>query len=256
VTAPTGSDAAAHQVDPQHGGPTAELVIPRACAGPPSIGHGGYVAGLFFQGGSEGLQVTLRRPAPLDRVLTITRTGPRSELRDGATVLADAEPAVLDLHVPKPPTIHAAKAAEAGSPSHYDGRGVHPTCFGCGLQRSDDQGLQISAGPVEVGGVAQVAAVWTPRAAHTDTTGAVRPHMVSAALDCPGAFAFIAQGERAGLLGRIVLAQYAPVQAEPHIVTGWRIGVDGRKMLAGTALFSTAGELLAAAKATWFPISR
>ena len=37
-----------------------------------------------------------------------------------------------------------------------------------------------------------------------------------------------------------------------HVVTGWQIGVDGRKHLAGTALFAPDGVLLAAAHATWF----
>jgi hypothetical protein len=237
----------------------AELVISSRFAGPPTIGHGGYVAGLFFNGEREGLQVTLRRPAPLDRPLTLTCSGLRTELRDGTAVIADAEAAVLDLDVPEPPTIQASRAAETGSPSRYNDRGVHPTCFGCGLHRTDDEGLRIAAGPVEVGGIAQVAAAWTPRPTHAEagTNGVVRPHIVAAALDCPGAFAYTAHGERAGLLGGFVLAQYAPVLVEEqHVVTGWRVGVEGRKLFAGTALFSSGGALLAAAKATWFPVVR
>jgi hypothetical protein len=75
-----------------------------------------------------------------------------------------------------------------------------------------------------------------------------------AALDCPGAFAFISDGRPAGLLGRIVFAQHHPVDAAAtHVVTGWQIGIDGRKHLAGTALFAPDGTLLAAARATWFP---
>jgi hypothetical protein len=76
---------------------------------------------------------------------------------------------------------------------------------------------------------------------------------VVAALDCPGAFAFIAGGVRAGLLGRIVVERYADVAVgEEHLVTGWQVGTEGRKMFAGTALFGPDGSLRAAAKATWF----
>jgi hypothetical protein len=82
----------------------------------------------------------------------------------------------------------------------------------------------------------------------------VRALYALAALDCAGAFAFIVDGVRAGLLGRIVLAMHREVRAEQElIVTGWQIGRDGKKLLAGTALFTADGELCASAKATWFP---
>ena len=165
----------------------------------------------------------------------------------------------LDLDVPPPPTPAVAAAAEGDSPSrssqYNDGRGVHPTCFGCGAQRPGEDGLRIFAGPVEVDGAAQVAGTWRPgRDLVDERTSQVGTLWVLAALDCPGAFAFITGGDRAGLLGRIVFERYAEV-VEPdvdHVVTGWRIGSDGRKMFAGTALHTPDGRLLAAAKATWF----
>ncbi|HVM09141.1 MAG TPA: hypothetical protein VM345_11800 [Acidimicrobiales bacterium] len=220
--------------------------------GPPTMGHGGYVAGLFATRTKGAVQVTLKRPTPLDAPLELVETGDgRLELRHGDEVVSESEPSVLEIDVPAPPTLEAARAAEPGSPSHYDGRGVHPTCFGCGFQR--EGGLRIAAGPVDVDGVAQVAASWRPSSDYAGPDGVVDPQWVLAALDCPGAFAFIATGTRAGLLGRIVFDQYDDVIAgRDHIVTGWQIGVDGRKMLAGTALFTASGELLAAAKATWF----
>jgi hypothetical protein len=148
----------------------------------------------------------------------------------------------------------AAAAAEAGSPSHHEGRGVHPTCFGCGLARPDGDGLRFAAGPVPGAADGLVAAVWTPDGAATGPEGATDPACVVAALDCPGAFAFLAGGEPAGLLGRITVRLDGPVApGVEHVVTGWRIGVDGRKLLAGTALFTVDGDLLAAARAVWFP---
>lgn len=235
-----------------------QIEVAGGFAGPPTMGHGGYVAGLFATRTKGAVQVTLKRPTPLDVPLeleTVDEEEQRFALRAAGTddVIAESEPSTLEIDVPEPPTTDAARAAEPGSPSHYDGRGVHPTCFGCGLQRPGGDGLRIAVGPLEVAGRRQVAAVWTPPAEYAGPDGIVDPQWVLAALDCPGAFAFIVNGTRAGLLGRIVFDQYADVHAgEEHIVTGWEIGQDGRKLLAGTAMFTAGGELVAAAKATWF----
>lgn len=230
-----------------------EVTIEHRFAGPPGMGHGGHVAGLVGRRWPGGAQVTLRRPTPLGTALVLDETDPgRSTLAHGDDLVADAVPADLALEVPPPPSRDEAAAAEARSPSRYEGRGVHPTCFGCGLVRPDGDGLRIAAGPVADDG--QVAAVWTPGADAAGPDGATDPQLVVAALDCPGAFAFIAAGERAGLLGRITFRLDTPVPIdEEHVVTGWRIGVDGKKLLAGTALFSPAGDVLAAARAVWFP---
>ena len=236
------------------------LIVEGRYAGPPNMGHGGYVAGMLVDqvgGASAGpVEVTLRRPVPLDaRLELVPGDDGKVELRREDELIAEAGPApdpsvITALDVPPPPSLETAAAAAAGSPSLYDGgRGVHPTCFGCGNRRSDDEGLRVFAGPVP-DGPRQVAGVWRPGTDERTSDG-----WVLAALDCPGAFAFIAEGTRAGLLGRIVFQRLdpAPVRADAdHVVTGWQIGVDGRKMFAGTALFDTDGRCLAAAKATWF----
>lgn len=231
-----------------------DLVVDRRFAGPPSMGHGGYVAGLFATGVGGAVQVTLRRPTPLDTPLVLERGDDgRGELRHGDDLIADAESTTLTLAVPNPPSAQAAAASEDGSPSHRNGRGVHPTCFGCGVGREPGDALRIAAGPIDVDGVAQVAAAWLPGPAFAGDDGNVTPQFVVAALDCPGAFAFLIDNQPAGLLGRIVFEQHHPVPADvTHIVTGWQIGVDGRKFLAGTALSAPDGTLLAAARATWF----
>lgn len=221
------------------------------------MGHGGYVGGLLARQIDGAAQVTLRQPTPVGVELEVVDCGGgRFELRNGDDLLVEATPGELDLSVPTPPSIEDARAAEAGSPSHWNGQGVHPICFGCGLARDDDQGLEIAVGPLTVDGVEQVAAVWRPRADQADADGLVDQQWVLAALDCPGAMAYIAAETRAGLLGRMVFEQFAPVQAETdHVVIGWQIGVDGRKMLAGTALADADGTILAAARATWFAFS-
>jgi hypothetical protein len=42
-----------------------------------------------------------------------------------------------------------------------------------------------------------------------------------------------------------------PGIGEPHIVTGWRVGEEGRKRFAASALYSVEGEFLAVARSTW-----
>lgn len=222
--------------------------------GPPMMGHGGYVAGLLAEHVDGAVQVTLRRPIPLDVPLDLVDVDGGVQLRQGDELLVEAEPATLELEVPPPPSLEAARAAEAASPSHYEGRGVHPTCFGCGAPRAD--GLRIFVGPLIVEGREQVAGTWDP-APFAGENGLVAQRWVVAALDCPGAFAFISREVGAGLLGRIVVEQHHEVRAgQDLIVTGWQVGTDGRKLFAGTALFDGAGTLLAAAKATWFPWNR
>lgn len=236
------------------------LIVEARYAGPPNMGHGGYVAGKLVDlvGGarSRPVQVTLRRPVPLDDGLEVVAADASVELRRDGETIAEAIPAddatvITTLDVPPPPTVETARAAAADSPSLYDdGRGVHPICFGCGNRRDDDEGLRVFAGPIVVDGHRQVAGVWQPGTADRTSDG-----WLLAALDCPGAFAFIAEGTRAGLLGRIVFQRLDERPIDPaadHVVTGWQIGVDGRKMFAGTALFDDAGRCLAAAKATWF----
>jgi len=222
--------------------------------------HGGYVAGLLFErwleeqpGAAGAVQVTLRKPTPFDQDLGFASSPGRLCLMDRQQVLVEAEASSLELELPQPPPLSQAREAQATSPSHYDGRGVHPVCFGCGSQREPGDALRIFVGPCEVAGRALVAAPWRPGAGFADGAAEVPPRYVLAALDCPGAFAYIARDKRAGLLGRIVFEQYRPVAAEEeYIVVGFQLGEQGRKLFAGTALFDADGQPYAAARATWF----
>jgi hypothetical protein len=234
-----------------------QIEVPTRFTGPPGMGHGGYVAGLLASRTGEAVQVTLRRPTPLDTPLDLDELGGgRFALRHGDDVIAESEPAPLTIDVPAPPGVEQARAAEAGSPSHYEPDGVHPVCFGCGTRVPEGEGLRIFVGPLEVDGRPLVAGVWRPGPGLAGADGVVDTTWVLAALDCPGAFAFIAQGTQAGLLGRIVFEQHAEVRADAdHVVAGWQIADEGRKLFAGTALFDADGRLLAAARATWFQMA-
>ncbi len=239
----------------------ATVVVPEHAVGPPGMGHGGWVAGLLAEQvlgptpttASGAVQVTLRRPTPLGTDLDLSPADAGWALIGPDGPIAEAVPTTLDLDVPPAPTPDAARAAEAGSPSRWDERGVHPICFGCGLARDDELGLEVAVGPIHVGDHAQVAARWRPSAARAGADGTVAPRWVLAALDCPGAMAWIVDEVRAGLLGRIVYRQDHPVPlGQDLVVTGWRLEAEGRKMFAGTALVDAAGTVLARARATWF----
>jgi hypothetical protein len=231
-----------------------DLTVAGRYHGPPTMGHGGYVAGLFASRTDGPVQVTLRRPTPLDAPLRIVELdGGLLELRDADDeLIAQSEPTSFELEVPAIPSVDEARAAEAGSPSHLEGRGIHGQCFGCG-NRSEGDGIRVFAGPLTLDGTPMVAGTWRPTDEMRSADGTVGTEWVLAALDCPGAFAFIVGETRAGLLGRIQYEQLAPVDADAeHIVIGWQVGEDGRKKFAGTAVVDADGKVLAHALATWF----
>jgi hypothetical protein len=115
---------------------------------------------------------------------------------------------------------------------------------GAGRGPQRDDGLAVYPGPV-AGREGVVASPWTPPAD-------VRPEIVWAALDCPAGWA-VDDFQREGvLLGRMAAhIDRLPVAGHPHVLLGWRIGEDGRKRYAGSALFTVGGDLLAAARSTW-----
>jgi hypothetical protein len=216
------------------------MIVPGRYNGPPDSANGGYACGLVAGVLGGVAEVTLRLPPPLDRELDVLRADGRVEIRDGETLVAEAGPVELDLDVPEPVSVEA--AAEAST--HYEGFVHHAynTCYVCGPKRDD--GLRVYAGAVQ-GRPGLLAAPWTPPA---DVT----PELVWAALDCPSGWA-VDDFQREGvLLGRMAAEiDRLPTPGEPHVVVGWRIGEDGRKRYAGSALLTADGDVLARARSTW-----
>lgn len=216
------------------------MIVSGRYNGPPTSANGGYACGLLagLLGGEA--EVTLRRPPPLDRELEVVEVEGCLQLFDGEQLVAEARHAEVPLDAPPPVTIVKATEARAGYPGfvHH----AYPTCFTCGPQRDD--GLAVYPGPV-AGREGVVASPWTPPAD-------VRPEIVWAALDCPAGWA-VDDFQREGvLLGRMAAhIDRLPVAGHPHVLLGWRIGEDGRKRYAGSALFTVGGDLLAAARSTW-----
>jgi hypothetical protein len=184
--------------------------------------------------------VTLRLPPPLERPLLVRWRADGVILLDGEAVVAEARPADVDL---EPPHAVSLNEAEEARERHVRGGSVEfRECFVCG-ERSSGDGLAIRVGAVS-GREPLHAAPWTARD--------VRPEIVWAAIDCPGAYAVGAEGRGEIVLGRMTARILrVPDAEEPCVVTAWPIEEDGRKLIAGTALLAADGDVLALARQVW-----
>jgi hypothetical protein len=227
------------------------ITVARRFNGPPDSGNGGYVCGALAAAAGFDMRVRLAAPPPLDEPLVIEEdvaTGV-CRLQAGERLIATGTPARLQLDVPPPPDYVTAVWAS----QHYAGFREHyfADCFVCGPHRRRGDGLRIFPGQLETG---LVAAPWLPGDSLDGGDGKVAATFHWAALDCPGYFA-ITPGRRRLLLGEM----QAHVDRRVHVgesctVVGWKIGDDGRKHYAGTAIFDQVGELCARARATWVDV--
>ena len=229
------------------------LIVPTSFHGPPDSANGGWAAGalaaLIGSGGALGrtVEVTLRLPPPLEVPLEVGE-------HEGAWRALDAEDrtvlearavddAVADLEPSAPVPVDVARAAEAS----YAGLRGHPfpTCFSCGPDRAEGDGLRILPGPVP-GRPGIVVASWTP---HTSSY-----EIAWAALDCAGAWASGIE-ESPRVLGRMTArVDRLPVVGETLVVVGEARGAEGRKHHATTTLRAADGELVGLARQVWIEI--
>ena len=215
------------------------LTIEARFNGPDGSANGGYTCGRVAELLRGHAEVTLRSPPPLEKPLTVEREDARLQIFDGETLVAEAAPATFELEAPGAPGFDEAKAASARYPGFEEH--AFPRCFVCGPAREPGDGLRIFAGPL---GDGRFAATWQP--------DEVRPELVWAALDCPGAIAvgFPDRGET--LLGRFAVdIAELPEPGERCVVLAWPLGEEGRKLYAATLLYAEDGRPLARGRATW-----
>jgi hypothetical protein len=232
----------------------AEAIVPQPVAtvsarfnGPPAMGNGGFTAGMLSRFFAGPVEVTLRRPVPLDRPLSVDEKPEFVGLWHEYALIASARHATADVSPPEPVTFEQARRASRAS-SLYESH-PFPGCFVCGTERGD--GLGIYPGAV-AGREGIVAAPWVPREEFAED-GVIAPEYVWGALDCPGGIALGYYDPRPMVLGRITADVRADVlPGERYVAVGWPIRVEGRKQFAGTALFTARGELVASAESTWF----
>ncbi|WP_193608753.1 hypothetical protein [Nocardioides lijunqiniae] len=249
--------------------PLGPVIVPSRFCGPPSSGNGGWSAGALAatlpHPGDHGrswpaVTVALRRPPPLDTELPVTdEDGAHVASHDGRPVaqarLADRDPSPV-----APVGADEARAAEAA----YPGLRAHPfpTCFACGTEREEGDGLRIFPG--EVGAAdeaARAAATWTPHPSLAEDWHEYRDEVrhaslpvTWAALDCVGAWAGD-MGERPMVLGTMTARIDAlPVIGEEHVVIGAARGQEGRKTYTASTLYDADGRVVAAAEHVWITI--
>ena len=218
-----------------------EITFERRFRGPLRSANGGYACGrLAAHVDADEVAVTLRLPPPLERPLVVRHDDDGLRLLDGDAVVAEARPADVGLVPPRPVSLEDALAARE---RHVRGGSVEfRECFVCG-DRSSGDGLAIRVGAV-TGREPLHAAPWTP----SDTGSEI----VWSAIDCPGAYAVGAEGRGDVVLGRMTARILrVPEAGESCVVVAWPLEEEGRKLIAGTALFAADGELLALARQIW-----
>lgn len=225
--------------------------------GPPTTGNGGYVAGLLAHRLTDQLHCVtavtskLLRPPPLDAPLH-WRDQARgvSLVDDEGEVVGTAEPGSFREGPPEAPTLDEARAAGEA----YDGFNQHPfpTCFTCGIERAEGDGLRVFSGPLADG---RVACSWTAHESFADGSGRLRHEFAWAAMDCPGGWAAGIAEDKPMLLGKMTaVVDYLPPVGEECIVVGSLQRVDGRKHFTSTALYAPSGSLVGHAEQIWITI--
>jgi hypothetical protein len=220
------------------------VIIASRFNGPPGTGNGGYAAGLVASHMDIGtpVEVTLRLPPPLDTELTV-RAGDVLRVYAGAELVAEATAeAMTDDEIVAPASFDQAVSAS----STFRGFAVHPfpTCFVCGPDREPGDGLRLFPGMLPDGRTA------APFVAPPD----VSPVLLWAALDCPGGWSVPLEA-RPYVLGRMTaLVTSVPAPGERCVVMGQMLGEEGRKAFVRSTLFGPAGDVLAAARATWLAL--
>jgi hypothetical protein len=230
----------------------AQTTIPARFNGPPTSGNGGYSCGLLAAHIGGSAKIRLHVPPPLDTEMRFADSAAGGiEMYDGDTLVGSAEPAPLNLEIPEPPTLSQAREAMRDFPC-YEGH-LFPTCFVCGPQRSQHDGLELFPGPLP--GSNLWACVWRPGEDLLNEVGKVRTEIVWSALDCPGYFASLGSSLRPAVLGELAGEVMTPVPGESDlIVYAWPLGEEGRKIYAGTAIATADGQTVACARSIWIAL--
>lgn len=247
------------------------LTIPHRFCGPPTSGNGGWTAGALAAlleherpdprvEAWPPIRVALRRPPPLDTPLAVTWSEGTASASLGETLVARAELAETGPVVVEPVPAELARAAMAT----YPGLTSHPfpTCFACGVDRAEGDGLRIFPGRVaDQDGATRIAAVWTPDPtlrqrgdSYADELPRASLASTWAALDCIGGWAGDLSERLMVLAGMTARVDALPLLGEEHVVVGLARGSEGRKTFTASTLYDADGRVVACAEHVWIAI--
>jgi len=228
------------------------IVIDSRFNGPRLSGNGGYTAGMVARHvDAEGaVEVTLRAPIPLDTPMTLRRNGEGGHvLKNGEQLVCEARPASLALDPPGPQDWATVErlSAGGGSPDDTD---FH-WCVVCGRGRAVGDGLRVFG--LRLDDRPMSLSLYDPHPVHAAPDGRIDSAFLWGALDCPGAWAVQDPDDwRPAVTGRMTgRIFHRPEPGEACMVVGWKTGAEGRKLFAGTALYTRTGTLCALALSTW-----
>ncbi len=212
--------------------------------GPPGTANGGFVAGLLAASIGPSARVRLEAAVPLVTPLLLTA-------RDGEAWLSVGDQRVAVAHVDPGPTAPvdgvpfavAERAVAADAADH-----PFPGCFVCGPASID--GLHLYPGRVDG---STVATTWRP---DPEGAGLDAERLMWAALDCPAGIAAMEPGVSAVLGTMTSRIARRVVAGEPLVVVGRRLAVDGRKLVAASALFDADGDAVGWSESVWIVVER
>jgi len=187
----------------------------------------------------------------LDQPMQLLIKDNTAMLLDRDTLIAEAKVADFQLNIPTPISFEEASDAPIALVA-YEATPFQ-TCFVCGANRAEGDGLRIQSNTI---GPQKIAAPWIPFANLGDDKGIVQEAFIWAALDCPGVWAAIQEETQFYLLGRMATRIVNPViVGKKYVIMGWVIATEGRKTWTGTAIYDEKGRSYAYAKSTWISIN-
>ncbi|MEM9918974.1 MAG: hypothetical protein AAF990_12810 [Bacteroidota bacterium] len=232
-----------------------KLLIKKRFCGPPNSGNGGYVCGMLDKETPYISEVTLRMPPPLEKDLDLNwQDDQQLTLLDGTDLVASVRPGKIQLKAPPAPSFEEAAQA-AKRHIGYRQPTAFPTCFVCGLERPEQDGLQIYSGKLE--GQNIYAAPWVPDASLEAADGWVGIEFLWAALDCPGAYAVMKEELMTVVLGRMTAQIVRNIKVgERCVVISWSKGQERKKHFCGTAIYNENDQLCAVGDAIWIRLDQ
>lgn len=229
------------------------VTIPADRNGPRSSGNGGWTAGALAAhlNPNAAITVALRQPPPLDVPLPTDISNNTATMRHHVTgkTVATATPAAPGWQKPAIPAIDAHHATTLAP--QYPGASDHPfpTCFVCGLDRTDAVAMRLTPAPTTAlaeSGHPITACVWTVPDQLDDPT-------LWAAVDCPGGWSVDLVGRPMVLGTMTAQIHQRPKAGETAVIMGGCLTQDDTKATTQTSLW-VGDTLCVEATAVWVAV--